>query len=190
MTLKRKIPRKNKKLYKIDGLVYESKTLFEFHQECKDAVEKKFIETFEVPNVLSKKSRYITYKPIVDEIKFDSMMEARYYLKLKKDVKEKQIIRFEMQVPFTIQPKFKKNGKTIRAIEYVADFVVYKNDGTKDVIDIKGKETVEFKLKHKLFEYKYSDLSLLVIQYYEPECKWLTLDEIKKLNKKSKKKTT
>lgn len=188
MVLRRKIPKQNKKFYQIDGHLYESKGLFEFHRECKNAIDKKIITGFEVPNSLSKKSRYVTYKPIIDEIKFDSMMEARYYIKLKEDVKNKNILKFEMQVPFEIQPRFKKNGKIIRAIEYIADFVVYENDGSKTVIDVKGKETVEFKLKHKLFEYKYPDLSLLIIQYYEPEQKWLQLSEIKKLSKKSKKK--
>ena len=55
---------------------------------------------------------------------------------------------------FELQPRFKKEGKTYRPITYIADFVVYYEDKTY-VIDTKGAETTEFKLKKKLFEYKF-----------------------------------
>lgn len=190
---KKKMPRKknsNIKLYKIDDVVYKSKTLFDFHIECKEMLSKKLIETFEVPKALSKKSRYTTYKPLINDIKFDSLMEARYYLKLLKDKKNGIIKSFEMQKTYPLQPKFKKNGKIFQAIDYVSDFFVIVNDEVKYVVDIKGKETVEFRIKHKMFEYKYPELELKVIQYYEPTDKWLELSEIRKLNRKSKSKKT
>ena len=58
----------------------------------------------------------------------------------------------------------KKNGTTHRSITYVADFVIENNDGTTDVVDVKGFETQLFKVKQKLFEYKYPDLQLKVIK--------------------------
>ena len=38
-----------------------------------------------------------------------------------------------------------------------------------------------------MFEYKYPELNLKVIQYYEPTEEWLDLDEIKRLIRKKKK---
>lgn len=53
------------------------------------------------------------------------------------------------------QPSFKREGKTVRAIKYVADFVVTLADGTREVVDTKGYKTPEYKLKKKLLLYKY-----------------------------------
>ena len=183
-----KKPRKTKKQYKIQDVTYVSKALYDFHLECQYAKDRGYIKSFEVPDSLSKKSRYVTYKPFIDDIQFDSLMEARYYIKLQKDKADGIIIDFERQIPFELQPKFKKNGKTYRGIEYVCDFLVTVNENTKHVIDIKGKETVEFKIKHKLFEYKYPEYNLKLIQFYEPTQEWLELDAIKKLIRQNKKK--
>ncbi len=187
MKINPKIPRKNKKQYKIDNITYKNKTLYEFHMECSYAINSGYINSFEVPEALSSKSRYTTYKPTIDNIRFDSMMEARFYIKLCRDKKEGRISDFKMQVPFNLQPKFRKNGKAYRAIDYVSDFVIYNDDKISYVVDIKGKETVEFKIKHKLFEYRYPEYELKVIQYYESEQKWLELDEIKKIIRNKKK---
>lgn len=188
MTVRRKkIPKKIKKAYQIDNVTYESKTLYDFHVECERMYRRGLIDSFEVPKTTGKKSRYTTYKPVINDIKFDSMMEARYYLKLLKDKADGLIMDFKLQYPFCLQPKFKKNGKTYRGIEYVCDFFVYIDKDKREVIDVKGKETVEFKIKKKMFEYKYPELNLKVIQYYEPTEEWLDLDEIKRLIRKKKK---
>lgn len=183
-----KKPLKIKKQYRIQDVTYTSKALYDFHLECQYAKDSGYVTSFEVPSSLSKKSRYVTYKPIIDGIQFDSLMEARYFIKLQKDKKEGVIIDFERQIPFELQPKFKKNGKTYRGIEYVCDFFVNVNGTIKQVIDIKGKETVEFKIKHKLFEYKYPEYNLKLIQFYEPTNEWLELDAIRKLIRQQKKK--
>lgn len=181
------MPKKIKKQYKVDNTVYASKGLYDFHVECKAAEEAGYIKSFEVPKALSKKSRYTTYKPVIDDIQFDSMMEARYYVKLCKDKKENEIKDFKLQVAYELQPKFKKNGKAYRGIDYVCDFLIEDNNSKFIVVDIKGKETVEFKIKHKLFEYKYPDLELKVIQYYEPDDEWLELSQIRKIIRDKKK---
>ena len=49
------------------------------------------------------------------------------------------------------------NGKHIRAISYVADFYYYDNKlGCYVVEDTKGFRTDVYKLKKKMFEYKYN----------------------------------
>lgn len=74
-----------------------------------------------------------------------------------------EISNLELQPRFLLQDKFKKNGKTYRKIEYVADFKYIEN-GKKIVEDVKGMQTDVFKLKHKIFEKVYPDLELRIIK--------------------------
>src|SRR5690554_128886 len=107
-----------------------------------------------------KKSKYNNQKTMVDGIKFDSKKEAEYYCQLKLLKQAGKIKDYGLQPRYELQPAFKKNGKKYRAITYIADFVITNNDGTTEVVDIKGVETQVFKIKRKLFEYKYPDLNL------------------------------
>ena len=105
-------------------------------------------------------AKYKNEKIVVDGIKFDSKVEAKYYEKLKEDKAKGLIKNFELQPKYTLIPKFERNGKTYRKIEYVADFQVYDNDWNISVIDIKGLATETAKLKRKLFEYNYPQYTL------------------------------
>lgn len=107
-------------------------------------------------------NKYRNKKIIVDNIKFDSNLEAERYRQLKLLQRAKQISNLKLQVPFILQEGFKKNGKTHRKIEYIADFV-YEENGQTVVEDTKGMKTEAFKIKQKLFEYKYPDLNLKII---------------------------
>ena len=108
-----------------------------------------------------KKSKYNNNKPeyydreLKETLKFDSNKELEYYLVLKDRVKRGEILSLKRQVSFIIQPEFKVNGKTIRAITYKADFV-YKDltDGAVHIIDVKGCKTEVYKLKKKLLAYR------------------------------------
>lgn len=111
-----------------------------------------------------KKSKYNNKKVIVDGIKFDSQKEAEYYCRLKLLKQAGEIKDFGLQPRYVLQPGFEKNGEKFKPITYIADFVIVNNDGTTDVVDIKGVETQIFKIKRKLFEYKYPDLSLKVVK--------------------------
>lgn len=108
-------------------------------------------------------SKYRNKKIVVDNIKFDSILEANRYQELKLLQRAKQISNLRLQVPFLLQEGFKKNGNTHRKIEYIADFV-YEENGQTVVEDTKGMETETFKIKQKLFEYKYPDLELKIIK--------------------------
>lgn len=110
------------------------------------------------------RSKYGNKKTIVDNIKFDSQAEAVYYNQLKWLKQAKQIKDFKIQPKYLLQDSFKKNGKTFRKIEYIADFEVYKLDGSVEIIDIKGTLTKEFRLKQKLFELKYLE-SIKLLKY-------------------------
>lgn len=111
-----------------------------------------------------KKSKYRNVKTTVDGITFDSKKEAEYYCKLKLLKQAGEIKDFGLQQRYELLPTFRKNGTTYRSITYVADFVIVNLDGTTEVVDIKGVETQVFKIKQKLFEHKYPDLSLKVIK--------------------------
>ena len=64
------------------------------------------------------------------------------------------IKNLQRQVKYELQPSFKFNGKTIRSINYIADFV-YIQDDIEIIEDVKGIRTKEYLLKKKMFIYKY-----------------------------------
>lgn len=100
-----------------------------------------------------KQNKYKNKKVVYDGIKFDSKKEGAYYLKLKM-LEEKGIISdLKLQVKYELQPKFEFNGKTIRSINYVADFT-YMQDGKLHIVDTKGIRTEVYKLKKKMMQYK------------------------------------
>ena len=103
-----------------------------------------------------KQNKYKNKKVIYDGIKFDSNREMAYYIKLKM-LEEKGIIKdLELQKSFELQPSFKINGKTYRKITYKADFsYISVEDNKIHIVDTKGFRTDVYKLKRKMFAYKY-----------------------------------
>jgi len=89
-------------------------------------------------------------------IKFDSKKEMAYYIKLEL-LEQKGIIKdLELQKSFELQPLFKLNGKTYKKITYRADFsYVSVQDNKIHIVDTKGFRTEVYKLKKKMFAYKY-----------------------------------
>ncbi len=109
-------------------------------------------------------NKYSNKKTVIDGVKFDSKAEARRYTELKLLEKAKEIKNLELQPKFLLQDKYQKNGKTIRAIYYVADFKYLDIRTNKIVIeDTKGFKTREYLLKKKIFEYKYPELEIMEI---------------------------
>ena len=104
-----------------------------------------------------KKSKYKAVKTKVNGIKFDSKKEARRYKELKILEKADEIKSLELQPRFLLQEKFKYNGKTIRKIEYVADFRYIDEKGNTVVEDVKGMKTEVYKIKKKIFLKKYGE---------------------------------
>lgn len=113
--------------------------------------------------IIQMQSKYKNKKTQVDMYVFDSVKEAKRYKELKLLEKTKKIKELELQPRFLLQESFKKNGRTYRKIEYVADFKYIEN-GKTIVEDVKGLQTDVFKIKHKLFEKKYPDLELRIIE--------------------------
>ena len=108
-------------------------------------------------------NKYRNKKVQIDRYVFDSQLEGRRYRELALLERAGEIKNLRLQVPFLLQDSFKKNGKTYRKIEYIADFV-YEEKGQTIVEDTKGMKTDVFKIKQKLFEYKYPNLTIKEIK--------------------------
>lgn len=112
-----------------------------------------------------KRKKYGNKKITIDGIEFDSRLEANRYCQLKILERAKEIKDLRRQVEYIIQPKYRKNNKTVREIKYIADFVYYDIKKDKTIIeDTKGYRNEIYKLKKKIFEYKYTDLEITEIR--------------------------
>ena len=106
-------------------------------------------------------NKYGAKKTMIDGITFDSKKEAHRYVELKVMESDGKIKGLELQPEYELVPKFRKNGKSFRSIKYRADFR-YIEDGDTVIEDVKGKWTEVFKIKRKLFEWRYPELSLRI----------------------------
>ena len=94
----------------------------------------------------NKRSKYGAVKTSVDGQTFDSKKEADYYCDLKLRLQCGDIRGFCLQPVFILAP----------GLKYKADFIVFYNDGTSEIIDTKGFKTKEYIAKKKFFEDKYN----------------------------------
>jgi hypothetical protein len=109
-------------------------------------------------------SKYHSKKVVVDGITFDSKKEANRYCELKLLERAGKIKDLSLQHQFVLQPPFRKNGKSIREITYIADFVYFDLEQMKNVVeDVKGYKTKEYMLKRKMFEYKFPSLTIVEV---------------------------
>lgn len=109
-------------------------------------------------------SKFHSKKTVVDGIKFDSKLEAKHYKELKERERAGEIRDLILQPEFELTPSFKKNGKTYRKTSYKADFSYFDIGMDKYIIeDVKGFRTDVYKLKRKLFEYRYTALEIVEI---------------------------
>lgn len=105
-------------------------------------------------------SKYGARKTVVDNIKFDSAAEAKYYNQLKLRKRIRDITDFELQPVFVLLDPFRKNGKFFRGIKYIADFKIIHLDGSVEIVDVKGVRTDVYRMKRMLFEQRYPDLTI------------------------------
>jgi len=105
-----------------------------------------------------KRSKYGNKKTKIDGYNFDSKRESLYYLKYKRQQIDGKITKLTLQPSFIIQDKFKdRDGVSHRAIKYVADFK-FIEDGQIVIVDVKGFLTDIFKIKKKMFLFRYPEL--------------------------------
>jgi len=110
-----------------------------------------------------KRAKYKNKKVTIDGITFESTKEGNRYKILKLQQQIGHISNLEIQPGFTLQEKFKRQERTIRAVKYIADFQ-YKKNGqtiTEDVKPSPDFQTPEYKLKKKLLFKKYPEVVFL-----------------------------
>ena len=124
--------------------------------------------------------KYHNTKTVADGIKFDSKLEAERYTQLKILERAGVIRDLELQPEYELIPSFRKNGKTWRRTVYKADFrYILAEDDSYIIEDVKGSTEVitgVFKLKQKLFEYKYPYYTISIV----------TSKDIKKFQRETK----
>ena len=124
--------------------------------------------------------KYHNKKTFIDGIKFDSKLEAERFAQLKMMECAGVIRDLELQPEYELIPSFRKNGKTWRKAVYKADFryILAENDSFI-IEDVKGSISVitdVFRLKQKMFEYKYPEYTISIV----------TSKDIKKFQKETK----
>ena len=121
-----------------------------------------------------------TEKRTCDGIVFDSVLEMRYYRDVLCPLRESgDIVLCELQKSYELQPSFIHDGKTVRAITYVADFFVRYKDGHEEVIDTKGMPDSVAKLKRKMFWFRYPDVIYRWVSYSKIDGGWCDYDFLK-----------
>ena len=120
-------------------------------------ITQELYEKFMNNSINMKTNKYKNKKILYNDIKFDSIKEKNHYIALKQLQDFGVIKNLQLQVKYELQPSFKYDGKTIKSINYIADFV-YEKDGKCFVEDVKGFKKKEYQIKKKMFLYKYKDL--------------------------------
>ena len=101
-------------------------------------------------------SKYHNKKVNYNGITFDSIKEKNRYIELKLLEKAGLIKDLKLQYEFELQPAFTLKNKKIRKISYIADFYYFDNKLNDYVVeDTKGMRTEIYKIKKKIFQYKY-----------------------------------
>jgi len=115
----------------------------------------------------ARRGKYGAIKTKVDGYVFDSKAEAWRYGELKLLLKAGKILGLLVHPAYLLQEAFKRDGETIRRITYEADFAYMEDLSTPDKFhvihvaeDVKGVETEVFKIKRKLFLFKYPHIEL------------------------------
>lgn len=95
-----------------------------------------------------KKNKYNATKIVIDGIQFDSVLESKFYARLKQ-----LRIPFDFQFEIELMPPYKDvDGKAVRRTYMLVDFVIRKN-GKTYFIDTKGFKTEGAKLKYKMLSH-------------------------------------
>jgi hypothetical protein len=96
--------------------------------------------------------KYHATRTKVDGISFASKLEANRYATIAAALTRGAIRGYCRQPIFDLAT----------GITYRPDFIVFHNDGTCDIVECKGYETREYKLKMKLFAQKYPHIRIII----------------------------
>lgn len=126
-------------------------------------------------------------KRTYDGVVFDSVMEMRFYRDVVLPlVRSGEIVSFELQKSYVLQPKFDNKGKTVQPIYYVADFYLEFADGHSEVIDTKGCADTTAKIKRKMFWYQHPEICYKWITFSKKYGGWVDWDYVMKERRAAK----
>lgn len=122
-----------------------------------------------------------TYKNVI----YDSAMEMKYFIEVIEPMISLGYIKYyERQKKYNLLPSFKRNGKTVLAIDYVADYYIEYSNGVTEVIDVKGMPDDVAKLKRKLFWSRYPEIDYRWVTYNKSHGGWLDYDVLHEMKLK------
>lgn len=104
-------------------------------------------------------NKFNAQKTEINWVKFASKIEANVYSFLLSEGVE----ILELQPKFELQEKYRHEWEAIRAINYVSDFRVLYN-WHEFIVEVKGMQTPEWKLKKKMFHKKFPHEKLIVVK--------------------------
>lgn len=108
-----------------------------------------------------REAKYGNKKTVYRGIPFDSKAEAAYFDLARKEAKEHSC-ELRLQETFELVQGFRDEfGKAHQAIKYKADFSFWRGDKLLRVVDVKGMQTKDFRLKAKLFAKRYGKSIIL-----------------------------
>lgn len=118
-----------------------------------------------------------TYKGIL----YDSELEMRAYRDwIEPMLEDGTLTEVERQVVYTLQPRFRAQGKEYRAIQYKPDFVLHYASGDTWVIDIKGQLKPIDKMHEKMLRFNHKRIHFDFIGYSKTDGGWVSVDKIVK----------
>ena len=120
------------------------------HYRCAD-------KQIEIP-----RNKYHAKVTEIDGIRFDSQAEARRYVALKSMERSGEIIGLKIHPRYILQSPFIRDGRREREITYEGDFS-YVKDNRLVVEDVKGLKTDLYKVKRKMFMYRYPDIKFIEV---------------------------
>ena len=134
--------------------------------------------------ILIARSKYnVNYEKgerIFNDMVFDSEGEMKMYRDLLlPNLEDGAILSIDCQVPFVLQEGFVRDGKPIKPIIYIADFVVKFKCGQTIVFDFKGMSDTVAQLKRKMFWKNYPELPLYWVGFSKVDGGYRTYERIR-----------
>ena len=157
----------------IDGITFDSKMEAQYYEYLKEQKELGEIIDFKIQPEFILQPKYFVYDGMIISHEENSLDIYKEYDKLRKKHNKNN-------------PDNKIN--IIQAIKYIADFDITYKDGSRKIIDTKGIKTADFKIKEKMFNFRYPSLSFECIIWNNKEKAWVNFDAYQKSKKAGKNK--
>jgi hypothetical protein len=111
-----------------------------------------------LPKAFPKRNKYNATKTTYRGYTYDSGKEARYSLYLDSEQYAGRVKDYKRQFKMSLDV----NGKHV--CNYYADFLIFHDNGVKEIADIKGVVTDLFRLKWKLAQALYPDYKYSIVK--------------------------